>query len=584
MLKLVKYLRGYTKESILAPLFKLLEASFELLVPLVMAGIIDHGIAQENTAYIVRMGAVLVGLAIVGLCSAITAQYFSAKAAAGFGTALRDDLFRHILGFSHAETDLLGRDTFTTRMTNDTNQIQAGVNLFFRLVLRSPFIVFGALVMSFSIDVRESLIFVVVIALLAVIVASIMGQTVKMYKQVQKRLDDVLGQTSENLTGVRVIRAFSRQSDEISTYKDRTQNLSDMQIHVGNLSALMDPLTYVVINLGIVAILKTGSVKVNVGTLTQGEVVALVNYMSQILVELVKVANLIINMSKASACARRVNEVFAIQNSLVDGKEDALQSWDSAKEEAVICFKDVNFSYPNAGADALEEINFSVNKGQMIGVIGGTGSGKSTLVNLIPRFYDVRQGEVEIAGKNVKEYSLSSLRRLIGIVEQKSRLFKGSIRSNLLWGDEQATDEQMNRAASIAQAAEVINKKEGRLDEPVRQLGANFSGGQKQRLSITRTLVKKPKVLILDDSSSALDYATDAKLRNAIKNELVGTTVFMVSQRISSIRHADQILVLDDGRIVGMGKHEDLVKHCQVYQEICMSQLSREEVENNAEK
>ena len=569
MLKLVKYLRGYTKESILAPLFKLLEASFELLVPLVMAGIIDHGIAQENTAYIVRMGAVLVGLAIVGLCSAITAQYFSAKAAAGFGTALRDDLFRHILGFSHAETDLLGRDTLTTRMTNDTNQIQAGVNLFFRLVLRSPFIVFGALVMSFSIDVRESLIFVVVIALLAVIVASIMGQTVKMYKQVQKRLDDVLGQTSENLTGVRVIRAFSRQSDEISTYKDRTQNLSDMQIHVGNLSALMNPLTYVVINLG---------------TLTQGEVVALVNYMSQILVELVKVANLIINMSKASACARRVNEVFAIQNSLVDGKEDALQSWDSAKEEAVICFKDVNFSYPNAGADALEEINFSVNKGQMIGVIGGTGSGKSTLVNLIPRFYDVRQGEVEIAGKNVKEYSLSSLRRLIGIVEQKSRLFKGSIRSNLLWGDEQATDEQMNRAASIAQAAEVINKKEGRLDEPVRQLGANFSGGQKQRLSITRTLVKKPKVLILDDSSSALDYATDAKLRNAIKNELVGTTVFMVSQRISSIRHADQILVLDDGRIVGMGKHEDLVKHCQVYQEICMSQLSREEVENNAEK
>ena len=346
----------------------------------------------------------------------------------------------------------------------------------------------------------------------------------------------------------------------------------------------MNPLTYVVINLGIVAILKTGSVKVNVGTLTQGEVVALVNYMSQILVELVKVANLIINMSKASACARRVNEVFAIQNSLVDGKEDALQSWDSAKEEAVICFKDVNFSYPNAGADALEEINFSVNKGQMIGVIGGTGSGKSTLVNLIPRFYDVRQGEVEVAGKNVKEYSLSSLRRLIGIVEQKSRLFKGSIRSNLLWGDEQVTDEQMNRAASIAQAAEVINKKEGRLDEPVRQLGANFSGGQKQRLSITRTLVKKPKVLILDDSSSALDYATDAKLRNAIKNELVGTTVFMVSQRISSIRHADQILVLDDGRIVGMGKHEDLVKHCQVYQEICMSQLSREEVENNAEK
>ena len=506
MLKLVKYLRGYTKESILAPLFKLLEASFELLVPLVMAGIIDHGIAQENTAYIVRMGAVLVGLAIVGLCSAITAQYFSAKAAAGFGTALRDDLFRHILGFSHAETDLLGRDTFTTRMTNDTNQIQAGVNLFFRLVLRSPFIVFGALVMSFSIDVRESLIFVVVIALLAVIVASIMGQTVKMYKQVQKRLDDVLGQTSENLTGVRVIRAFSRQSDEISTYKDRTQNLSDMQIHVGNLSALMNPLTYVVINLGIVAILKTGSVKVNVGTLTQGEVVALVNYMSQILVELVKVANLIINMSKASACARRVNEVFAIQNSLVDGKEDALQSWDSAKEEAVICFKDVNFSYPNAGADALEEINFSVNKGQMIGVIGGTGSGKSTLVNLIPRFYDVRQGEVEIAGKNVKEYSLSSLRRLIGIVEQKSRLFKGSIRSNLLWGDEQATDEQMNRAASIAQAAEVINKKEGRLDEPVRQLGANFSGGQKQRLSITRTLVKKPKVLILD----CLLYTSDA--------------------------------------------------------------------------
>ena len=433
MLKLVKYLRGYTKESILAPLFKLLEASFELLVPLVMAGIIDHGIAQENTAYIVRMGAVLVGLAIVGLCSAITAQYFSAKAAAGFGTALRDDLFRHILGFSHAETDLLGRDTLTTRMTNDTNQIQAGVNLFFRLVLRSPFIVFGALVMSFSIDVRESLIFVVVIALLAVIVASIMGQTVKMYKQVQKRLDDVLGQTSENLTGVRVIRAFSRQSDEISTYKDRTQNLSDMQIHVGNLSALMNPLTYVVIN---------------VGTFTQGDVVALVNYMSQILVELVKVANLIINMSKASACARRVNEVFAIQNSLVDGKEDALQSWDSEKEEAVICFKDVNFSYPNAGADALEEINFSVNKGQMIGVIGGTGSGKSTLVNLIPRFYDVRQGEVEIAGKNVKEYSLSSLRRLIGIVEQKSRLFKGSIRSNLLWGDEQATDEQMNRAAS----------------------------------------------------------------------------------------------------------------------------------------
>lgn len=569
MLRLVRYLKEYKLESVLAPLFKLLEAVFELLVPLVIARIIDIGIGNKDSKYIINMGILLVSLAVIGLISAIIAQYFSAKAATGFGTKLRDDLFAHILSFSHAETDVLGRDTLVTRVTNDSDQVQNGVNRFFRLVLRSPFIVAGAFIMSFHIDAKMSLIAFTVIVILAIIVAFIMSKSINLYRNVQRKLDKVLGKTGENLTGIRVIRAFSKESGEISEYDNATKDLYNDQVLVGNISALLNPLTYVVVNLGTVAILQTGAIQVNVGNLTTGQVVALINYMSQILVELVKFANLIILLSKASACAKRINEIFDIQSSINSGsKELDLDNF----EGDIISFENVGFAYPKAKEEALSDITFSIKKGETIGIIGGTGSGKSSLINLIPRFYDISRGSIKLAGRDIKEYSLRTIRKNVALVEQKSRLFRGNIRNNLLWGDNKASDNELLAAANIAQAMDVINAKEGKLDSEVSMYGNNFSGGQKQRLSIARSLVKKAGILILDDSSSALDYATDSGLRKAIR-EMKNITTLIVSQRIVSIKNADRIIVLDDGKIVGIGTHDDLLENNSIYKEIYNSQV-----------
>lgn len=569
MLKLVRYLKNYKVESVLAPLFKLLEAKFELLVPLVIARIIDVGIANNDSGYIIRMGILLVSLAVIGLTSAVVAQYFSAKAATGFGTELRDDLFAHILGFSHAETDVLGKNTLVTRITNDSDQVQNGVNRFFRLVLRSPFIVAGAFIMSFNIDAKMSLIALTVIVILGGIVTLIMSKSVDLYRNVQKKLDKILGKTGENLTGIRVIRAFSKQDSEVAEYDNATLNLYKDQVLVGNISALLNPLTYVVVNLGIVAVLQTGAIQVNIGNLTQGQVVALINYMSQILVELVKLANLIILLSKASACAKRINEIFNIRSSLKDGNKEL----DLAGFEGnIIKFDNVGFSYPKANGEALSDISFSVKKGETIGIIGGTGSGKTSLINLIPRFYDVSRGSIKLAGKNISEYRLESVRKNVAVVEQKSRLFRGTVRDNLRWGNESATDEDLLEAAKTAQAIDVINSKRDKLNSEVAMYGNNFSGGQKQRLSIARSLVKKAGILILDDSSSALDYNTDSKLRQAIR-KIPDITTFIVSQRIVSVRNADRIIVLDDGKIAGIGTHDNLSANNAIYKEICNSQL-----------
>lgn len=576
MLRLVRYLKDYKKESVLAPLFKFLEAAFELLVPLVIAKIIDVGIANKDSDYIIKMGILLVSLAVIGLSSAIVAQYFSAKAATGFGTKLRDDLFAHILSFSHAETDILGRDTLVTRVTNDSDQVQNGVNRFFRLVLRSPFIVAGAFIMSFNIDAKMSIIAFTVIVILAIIVSVIMSKSIGLYRNVQRKLDKVLGKTGENLSGIRVIRAFSKEESEVSEYNDATKDLYNDQVMVGNISALLNPLTYVVVNLGIVAILQAGAIQVNIGNLSTGQVVALINYMSQILVELVKLANLIILLAKASACAKRINEIFDIKSSIKGGK---LKLEINNFEGDIISFEDVGFAYPKSKQEALSDISFCIKKGETIGIIGGTGSGKSSLINLIPRFYDISRGKIKLAGKDIKEYSIESIRENIALVEQKSRLFRGDIKSNLLWGDNNASEQELYEAATIAQAVDVINSKENKLNSEVAMYGNNFSGGQKQRLSIARSLVKKAGILILDDSSSALDYATDSRLRKAIK-QIKNITTLIVSQRIVSIKNADRIIVLDDGKIVGIGTHDELLESNSIYREIYNSQIMSEDDSN----
>lgn len=572
MRKLLRFLKDYKKESILSPLFKLLEASFELFVPLVMAAIIDTGISNKDGGFILKMCGILILLAIVGLTCSITAQYFAAKAAVGFATKVRHALFDHIQKLSYTEMDTAGTDTMITRMTSDINQAQSGVNMVLRLFLRSPFIVFGAMIMAFTIDVKAALIFVVTIPVLSVVVFGIMIITIPLFRRVQASLDKVLGVTRENLTGSRVIRAFNKEQEEIADFDESNERLTDVQLFVGKISALMNPLTYIIINVALVILIWTGAIQVNIGKISQGEVVALVNYMSQILVELVKLANLIITVTKAIACGNRVQSIFEMETSMVDGNG-------SKKEDTgyTVEFRNVSMRYKGAGADTLTGIDFKAKPGDTIGIIGGTGSGKSSVVNLIPRFYDVTEGQVMVDGMDVREYKITDLRDKIGIVPQKAVLFAGTVRSNLAWGKEDATEEEMQQALSVAQAAEVVDKKDGKLDAEVEQGGKNFSGGQKQRLTIARALVKQPEILIMDDSSSALDYATDAKLRQAIHNMPNRPTVFIVSQRAASIMYADKIIVLDDGTVAGTGTHEELLKDCSVYQEIYYSQFKRTE-------
>ena len=573
MKKLLVYLKDYKKESVCAPLFKMLEATFELFVPLVMAAIIDNGIANRDMPYVLRMGALLIALGLIGLVCSITAQYFAAKAAVGFSTKLKHALFEHIQSLSFTEIDTLGTSTMITRMTSDANQVQNGVNMVLRLFLRSPFIVFGAMIMAFTIDVKAALIFVVTIPLLSVVVFGIMMITMPLYKKVQAYLDRVLGTTRENLTGARVIRAFNKEQEEIDSFEEKNSALANMQLFVGKISALTNPVTYVIINVATLVLLYTGAVRVDAGTITQGEVVALVNYMSQILIELVKLANLIITITKALACANRIESVFEIQS----GMEWEQKTENKPQEkEYVVDFNHVSLTYAGASAESLTDIDFKVKKGETIGIIGGTGSGKSSLVNMIPRFYDATRGQVRIDGKDVREYSMEELRQKIGVVLQKAVLFQGTIRENLLWGKTDATEEELNRAIEIAQAKEFVDQKEGRLDAMVAQAGKNLSGGQRQRLTIARALVGNPEILILDDSASALDYATDAALRKAIRGMGKDMTVFIVSQRASSIQYADQIIVLDDGEMVGLGTHEQLLENCEVYQEIYYSQFPKE--------
>ncbi len=576
MKKLLAYLKDYKKETVLAPLFKMLEASFELLVPLVVAAMIDVGIADGDSPYVVKMGLIMVALGVVGLVCSITAQYFSAKAAVGFATKLRHSLFAHIQGLSFSEVDDIGTSTLITRMTSDINQVQSGVNLVLRLFLRSPFIVFGAMVMAFTIDVKAALIFVVAIPLLSVVVFGIMLISIPLYRKVQERLDKVLGITRENLSGVRVIRAFHREEEERQHFEAANGELTRMQNFVGRISAFMNPVTYVIVNGALIVLLYTGAIRVDAGILTQGQVVALVNYMSQILVELVKLANLIITVTKAVACGNRVQSIFEIENSqqasLAGGQAEEVQRKAADQAVPVVEFQNVSLTYKNAGDKSLSGISFTANPGETIGIIGGTGSGKTSLVHLIPRFYDATEGRVLVDGKDVKDYPISELRRKVGIVLQKAVLFQGTIRENLLWGKEDATEEELREALAVAQAAEVVAGKEEGLDAPVAQGGKNFSGGQKQRLTIARALVRKPEILILDDSASALDYATDARLRKAIREMKDSPVVFVVSQRTSSIRYADKILVLEDGEVVGMGTHDQLLESCEVYREIYDSQ------------
>lgn len=576
MKKLLKYLKDYKLESILGPLFKMLEASFELFVPLVMAKIIDIGIKNSDTGYILKMGGVLILLGVVGLTCSLTAQYFSARAAVGFGTALRNDLFKHINTFSYSEIDTVGTATLVTRMTSDANQVQNGVNMVLRLFLRSPFIVFGAMVMAFTIDVKSALIFVVAIPLLSVVVFGILIISMPLYKKVQRQLDRVLLTTRENLLGARVVRAFNRQQDECRKFDEENGLLVQFQVFVGKISALMNPVTYIIINGAIIVLIWTGSWQVENGIITQGEVVALVNYMSQILVELVKLANLIIIISKSLASANRISSVFDIPGGLAEKNRGG--TVDSGSGQTKVEFQNLGFVYAGAKEESLEGISFAAEKGQTIGIIGGTGSGKSTLVNMIPRFYDATTGAVLVDGVDVKEYSFEQLRDKIGIVPQKAVLFKGTIRDNIRWGKKEATDEEIYEALRTAQAAAFVEEKNEGLDLPILQGGKNLSGGQKQRLTIARALVKRPEILILDDSASALDFATDAALRKAIRENTRDMTVFIVSQRASSIRNADRILVLDDGRLAGNGTHRELLKTCDVYREICLSQLSEEEV------
>ncbi len=572
MKKLLIYLRDYKKESILAPVFKMLEATFDLLVPLVMAAIINTGIANKDKGYILSHCALLILLGVVGLTCSITAQYFAAKASVGFCTRVRHVLFSHIQSLGFAEMDKLGTSTLITRMTSDINQVQSGLNLFLRLFLRSPFIVFGSIVMAFIVSPKAAAIFVVTIPLLSVVVFGIMLITMPLYRKVQGSLDGILGITRENLTGVRVIRAFGREEQEGERFEESNALLVRSQLLVGKISALMNPLTYVMINLAIVVILNTGAVQIHAGTMQQGDVIALVNYMNQILIELVKLANLIIQVTKAMACADRVASVLDVEPQMEFSCKEKAGKTDTSEE---VAFDHVSFTYGGAGAEALSNIHFSVKKGQTVGIIGGTGSGKSTLVSLLARFYDATDGQIRIGGRDIRSYSREELRKMIGMVMQKAQLFSGTIRSNLLWGNPDATDEMLWRALATAQAEEFVQKKEKQLDETVEQGGRNLSGGQKQRLTIARALVEDPEILILDDSASALDFATDAALRKAIRELDKKMTVFIVSQRTSSLMHADLIMVLDDGKTVGMGTHEELLSNCPVYQEIYESQFGK---------
>lgn len=573
MKRLMMYLKDYKKESILAPLFKLLEAFFELMVPLVMANIIDYGISNRNMGYIGKMGLLLLLLGVVGLASSITAQFFAAKAAVGVSTKLRQALFDHIEDLSFTDIDKAGTSTMITRMTSDVNQVQSGINMTLRLFLRSPIIVFGAMIMAFTIDVKCALIFVVAIPLLSIVVFGIILSTIPMYKKVQSRLDQVLGITRENLTGVRVIRAFHQEAKEEERFRENNEALSAMQIFVGKISACMNPVTYIIVNGAIIALIYTGAVQVNIGNLSQGEVVAIINYMNQILVELVKLANLIVTMTKALACAERVASVFDIgADAAYVGAQNQKLADKVDKSAPFLDFKHVSLTYQGAGAPTLQDMNFTVNRGDTVGIIGGTGSGKTSLVNLIPGFYPATEGEILLEGRDIRTMSDEELRGRIGVVPQKAVLFKGTIRSNLQWGKPDAAEEEMWKALELAQASEVVDGKPGKLDATVAQNGKNFSGGQRQRLTIARALVRNPEILILDDSASALDYATDAKLRAALRTLENKTTTFIVSQRASTIRHADKIIVLDDGEIAGVGTHDELLKDCTVYQEIYYSQ------------
>ena len=568
---LLIYLKQYRKECVLGPLFKLLEALFELFVPLVMTSIIDVGIATGSRRYILERCGLLVLLAVVGLVCSITAQYFAARAATGFSARLRSALFAHLQGLSYREIDTLGSATMITRMTSDVNQLQNGVNLALRLLLRSPFVVFGAMVMAFTIDVPGATVFVVAIPVLLAVVFAIILVTIPMYRKVQNRLDGVTAATRENLTGVRVLRAFRKEQEEIAEFSRRNRLLNQLQLRVGRISNLLNPVTYVILNLAVVALLLTGALRVNSGALTQGQVVALYNYMSQILVELIKFANLIITMTKAVACGNRIQSVFAMQSSQTSGSRHPEETLRGQVE-----FRNAGITYGVAGAEALSSVSFLARPGQTVGIIGGTGSGKSTLVNLIPRFYDATQGQVLVDGVDVRELNLEELRRRIAVVPQKAVLFRGTIRSNLLWGREDATEEELQAALTVAQAMEIVQGKDQGLDAEVQQGGGNLSGGQRQRLTIARALIRQPEILILDDSASALDYATDARLRAAIGALPNPPTTFVVSQRAASIRHADWILVLDDGRVVGQGTHETLLEQCPVYQEIYHSQFRKE--------
>ena len=576
MKMIMRFLKDYKKECVLAPLFKMLEAIFELFVPLVVSSVIDKGIVNADKGYIMQMCFMLILLAIIGLVCAITAQYFSAKAAVGAATGMRHSLFAHIQTFSFTEMDTLGTSTLVTRMTSDINQVQNGINMVLRLFLRSPFIVFGAMIMAFTIDVKAALVFVAAIPVLALIVFGIMLATRPMYKNVQSGLDKILGITRENHTGVRVIRAFNKEQDEVKRFKNDNESLNRLQKFVGKISGLMNPLTYVVVNVSIIALIWIGGVRVNAGALTQGQVVALYNYMSQILVELIKLANLIITITKALACAGRIESVFDVTSGMADG---SVKEAVAKEEQPGVEFKNVSLTYSGSGASSVEGINFKAMKGQTIGVIGGTGSGKSSLVNLIPRLYDATQGEVLVDGVNVKDYDIEALRNKVGIVMQKAVLFKGTIRENMWMGKKGATDEQIDEALEISQSKEFVDSKQGRLDYVIEQGGKNLSGGQRQRLTIARAIVRKPDVLILDDSASALDFATDAALRKAIRGMNNSPTVFIVSQRAASLMYADLIIVLDDGQVAGMGTHDELLANCEVYKEIYESQFKKADSE-----
>lgn len=588
MRKLLIYMKDYKKECVLAPLFKMLEASFELFVPLVVAAIIDRGIGGMDRGYIYRMGLLMVLLGVIGLSCSVTAQYFSAKAAVGFVTRVKHALFRHIQSLSYTEVDTLGTSAMITRMTSDMNQVQNGVNLTLRLLLRSPFVVFGAMIMAFTVNAKAALVFVVIIPLLCIVVFGIMLFNIPMYKKVQGRLDRVLGSTRENLTGARVIRAFNMQDSEIRQYRESTDALNKVQLFAGRVSGLMNPVTYVIVNGGIIALIYSGAIQVNLGTITQGELTALVNYMSQILVELVKMANLIISITKAVACGNRIQSVFEIRSSMEYGTlgwETGEEKRGAAKNHAsapvpFLEFNRVGLHYKNAGAESLSDISFSVEPGQTVGIIGGTGSGKSSLVNLIPRFYDATEGSIRLMGRPIQEYSREALCENIAVVPQKAVLFAGTIEENLRWGKRDATKEELEQALELSQAKEFVYAKPEGMATVLEQGGKNLSGGQRQRLTIARALVKQPKILILDDSASALDFATDARLRTAIRRMPGAPTVFIVSQRASSIQYADQILVLDDGILAGAGTHEELLAGCPVYQEIYYSQFPKEGAAN----